>query len=346
MNERRSRRALGAILVLAALLAGCGSKSGFPVLRGPYLGQTPPGAEPALFAPGIVSTGFYERDVAVSPDGSEIFYGLIFGQNVTIMRTRLANGAWTEPEIAPFARALEYYCLEPAFSPDGARLYFLSTRPPEGAEAKPGWGHQNIWAVDRGSDGEWSAPYLVGPPISTDAPEYFPSFTNDGTIYFSRTPAGEKSDRIFRARPAGSAFAEAEMLPAQVNGDWEIFNVCISPDESYLVACAGGLDSAVPADVSRYYVFFRTADDTWSEGIDLGEKINPPGAKAMSPSITRDGKYLFFASSAARTIDPAVPGALSLGALREFYASPRNGLFDIYWVDAAFIEGLRPAASK
>lgn len=346
MNERRSRRVLAAIVAAAALLAGCGSRDGFPVLRGPYLGQPPPGAEPALFAPGIVSTGFYERDLAVSPDGSEIFYGVVFGQYATIMRARLANGAWTEPEVAPFARELEYYCLEPAFSPDGNRLYFLSTRPPEGMEPKPGWAHQNIWAVDRGADGEWGRPHLAGPPISTDDEEYFPSLTNDGTIYFSRRPPGDRQDRIWRARPAGGSFAEPEMLPAQVNGDWTIYNACISPDEGYLVACVAGKEPEASPGVARYYVFFRNADDRWSEGVNLGEKINPPRAQAMSPSITRDGKYLFFASSAARMIDAAVPGALTLHGLSEFYAAPRNGLFDIYWVDASFIEGLRPAASK
>ena len=41
---------------------------------GPYLGQTPPGTTPKLFAPGVVSTGLYERDFAVAPEGREFFY--------------------------------------------------------------------------------------------------------------------------------------------------------------------------------------------------------------------------------------------------------------------------------
>lgn len=32
------------------------SKEDFPVLKGPYLGQKPPGVKPEIFAPGIVST--------------------------------------------------------------------------------------------------------------------------------------------------------------------------------------------------------------------------------------------------------------------------------------------------
>jgi hypothetical protein len=38
----------------------------FPKLTGPYLGQKPPGMKPEIFAPGIVSTGMYERDMAVT----------------------------------------------------------------------------------------------------------------------------------------------------------------------------------------------------------------------------------------------------------------------------------------
>ena len=34
---------------------------------GPYLGQKPPGSTPSLFAPGFISTGLAERDVAMTP---------------------------------------------------------------------------------------------------------------------------------------------------------------------------------------------------------------------------------------------------------------------------------------
>ena len=43
-------------------------------LRGPYLGQEPPGLEPRLFAPGVVSTGLATRDLAMTPDGDELYF--------------------------------------------------------------------------------------------------------------------------------------------------------------------------------------------------------------------------------------------------------------------------------
>jgi carboxyl-terminal processing protease len=322
-------------------LRGCGEKTGFQERRGPYLGQAPPGTEPALFAPGIVSTGFYERDLAVSPDGKKIFYGLVFGKHVTIMHTRLMNGAWTEPEIAPFARDLAYYYFEPAMSSDGKRLYFLCTRPPAGQEPKPGWAHQNIWAVDRLNDGSWGDPHIIGAPVSTDDEEYFPSVTRDGTMYFTRQKKGEEKSDIYRARLVNGAYEEAEMLPAAVNGTGNVYNACIAPDESFLVACVTGRDDSITKGLPHYYVFFRNPDDTWSDGINLGEKINFPGAQALSPSISSDGKYFFFASTRSVEIDATAPGALTARGIKEFYGRAQNGLADIYWIDASFIQSLR-----
>jgi hypothetical protein len=334
-------RSMLAVVFLGALLAGCGGKPGFPELRDPYLGQSPPGAEPALFAPGVVSTGFYERDLAVSPDGTEIFYGLVFGKHVTIMHTRLVNGRWTEPEIAPFARDLSSFYFEPAMSGDGKRLYFLCTRAPAGQEPKPGWAHQNIWTVERREDGSWGEPSIIGAPVSTDDEEYFPSVTRDGTMYFTRQKTGERNSAIYRARFIDGAYAAAEILPPAVNGMGNVYNACIAPDESFLVACVTGRDDSVTKGLPHYYVFFRGPDDTWSEGVNLGERINFPGAQALSPSISSDGTYFFFASTKDKDIDASAPGALTAHGIRDFYGRPQNGLADIYWIDASVIRSLK-----
>jgi hypothetical protein len=51
------KRALLLILFVIFCLAACrqAKESGFPVLKGPYLGQNPPGTTPVVFAPGIVN---------------------------------------------------------------------------------------------------------------------------------------------------------------------------------------------------------------------------------------------------------------------------------------------------
>jgi len=50
-------------------------KDVFPVLRGPYLGQKPPGMAPEVFAPGIVTTELNEHgSPTFSPDLSEMYW--------------------------------------------------------------------------------------------------------------------------------------------------------------------------------------------------------------------------------------------------------------------------------
>ena len=51
---------------------GYTQNTNFPILKGPYLGQEPPGLKPEIFAPGIISTKkFKEFSGTFSPDGKE-----------------------------------------------------------------------------------------------------------------------------------------------------------------------------------------------------------------------------------------------------------------------------------
>ena len=61
-------------------------------LTGDYLGQTPPGSTPVIFAPGIVSTaGKNEHTLSFSPDGTEMFFTRD-PDRVTMVMRRQENG--------------------------------------------------------------------------------------------------------------------------------------------------------------------------------------------------------------------------------------------------------------
>jgi hypothetical protein len=204
-----------AISILMAFAVSCspGTEPAFPALSGPYLGQAPPDSEPRVFAPGIVSTGQYERDMAMTPDGREIYYGLMSGQLAVIMETRLVDGRWTKPEVAAFSRDPRYFNLEPHISPDGSRFFFLSTRPPDGGAVPDSlvgqWINQDIWVMDREGE-EWGEPYNLGAPVNSDAPEFVPSTTRDGTIYFTREEEQTRQSVIYRATWDGTAYRDPE----------------------------------------------------------------------------------------------------------------------------------------
>ncbi len=327
-----------ALLLLPLLSTGCSEPiddGSFPRLTGDYFGQEPPGAEPRLFGPGWITTGMLTRDVAVMPDGDEIYFCVASAgyRYSAILVTRRRDGVWTQPEVAPFSSNPEWMDLEPAISPDGSRFFFLSNRPVEaGGEA----GNSDIWAMDRTAVG-WSEPYNLGPPINTEAQEFFPSPTRDGTLYFTRAEQGTRIHHIWRSRPADDGYQEPELLPEQVNCGQNRFNAFVAADESYVIVPAGGLpDTEGGVD---YYITFRAADDTWSEPQNLGAPANSADGNEWSAYVTRDGRYLFFMSARQPDRDPAAP--LDYGAMLTGHGRPQNGNADIYWMEAGFIEGLR-----
>jgi hypothetical protein len=309
------------------------------VLSGDYLGQKPPGAEPEIFAPGIISTGLSERDIAITPDGNEIYFGRYVGQYryAVIMVVRRVDGVWGEPEIAPFSGIPGVSDLEPALAYDGSRLYFLSDRP-----AKPGAASgQDIWYVER-SGSSWGPATPLGPPICTSADEYFPSLTRDGTMYFTLQGDPSRPDGIYRSRFREGAFTTPERLPDHVNSGRARYNAFIAPDESYLLyAILGRADGFGRSD---YYVAFRAPDDTWSEPINLGPAFNSKADEEYSAQVTRDGRILFFMSTRTPSPSEVFGERVTTDVLQRLATSPGNGNADIWWVDAGFLQSLRSQA--
>ena len=312
------------------------SNDNFPVLTGDYFGQVPPGKEPELFAPGLISTGLFTRDIAMTPEGDEIFFTSVVGRYAItqILHTRRIDGVWTSPEVASFCGNIDYMDAEPFITPDGKRLLFLSNRP-DTTNGKPV--NQDIWAVDRTEDG-WSEPYNIGPPINTEAPEFYPSVTMDGTFYFTRSVG--RSSYIFRSLLIDGKYGEPEKLPEQINSTNQQYNAFIAPDESYIIVPTGGREDCLGGD--DYYICFRNADDTWTEPVNMGNPVNSRYGSEHSAYLSPDGRYLFFMS--ARMSDKIVlpNGRITRDLMLRMHNEPEGVQASIYWMDASFIEGLRP----
>jgi hypothetical protein len=313
----------------------------FPVLKGPYLGQTPPGTAPIVFAPGIVSTGLYTRDIAISKDGTEIYFCISDAAATAILLKKLVNDRWTEPAIAPFS-GKGFFDFEPHISPDGNKFFFLSDRTPEGKEPKPGWFYQKIWIMNR-TDTGWSEPQMIEEPISSENNEFFPSVTNKQVLYFTRSAKNGKP-MIYRSEFRNGVYEKPEMLPFPLPETGVLFNAFISPKEDFLITCAQGIDSTNTDQ--DYYISFRSIDGTWSKLIKFGPEINTPGDNANSAFVSPDGKYLFFSSSRKDPAALKVTSGTSLRAIINTKTTPGNGSCAIYWVDAKIIDNLRPKEFK
>ncbi len=300
----------------------------------PYLGQSPPGGGPVLFAPGIISDGFNNRDIAMMPDGSEFYYAVNM-RNFdlsTILYVKQVPGGWDGPHVAPFATDQSMKYLEPAISPDGSKFFFVSS--PRDDE-----NNNDIWVMDRQADG-WGQPVKLGDTINTPVSETFPSITNDGTLYFSRVSDDPNVEYIYRSRSVGGSYQAAERLPDNVNCGKSQFNAFVAADESYLIVSVYGREDSIGS--VDYYIIYRNADDEWSEPINLGENINTRSGQEYSAFVSRDGKYFFFMSTRLPADSRLGNGTYSLESLARIFNNPENGNSDIYWMEAGFIEKLRP----
>jgi len=368
------KKILHPIIITLLIFSSCSSPENnandeFPILTGPYLGQSPPDTVPELFAPGVVGTGMFTRDIAMPPSGEEIYYCVGIGNYTysTILFTRKEGDTWTKPAVVPFATSGKVFDFEPAFSPDGNRLYFLSARPDphagtgnfqeqsdannqgdnhekqekesrEKEQAMEEPGDQDIWYVDRTETG-WGEPVNPGAPLNSDGGEFFPSVTRDSFLYFTHNDKGSGLNEIFRSRIYRDSFGTPELLPAEVNCGSNRFNAFVAPDHSYAIVPAVGMEHAY--DQVDYYITYRNADDQWSRPVNLGTAVNKDNTRGWSPFVSPDGKYFFFMANWSEEV-PA--SSLSWEKLRELHTTPRNGNADIYWMKADFISNLRSLA--
>jgi len=243
-------------------------------IKGPYVGQTPPGLEPKPFAPGIVSTfGGFEFSITFSPDGNEIY----FNRSADIFTSRLNEEGWTVPEPAPFnTPGLDH---EARITSDGKIMFFGSVRVQPG-KTEPEYA---IWAMNRTEEG-WGEPnYVISGAmyISTSA---------KGEIY--ATDIGENSyGGIFKIIYRDGKYLKGETQKIGTDSSFKPAHPCIAPDGSYII-----FDARVRPDRAEGDIFISFADSGggWNEPQPIVE-INTPGDE-MAASISPDGKYLFFHS--------------------------------------------------
>jgi Tol biopolymer transport system component len=296
------------VLAAAAVVTvAASSESQFVAPTGAYLGQTPPGETPKVFAPGIVSTaGRNEVSCAFTPDGRQLFFAVFeHGRGYTMRVMENTVDGWTEERPAPFAS--DFSEVDLFITGDGLRCFFISKRPFR-AEMERSRNYQ-IWVVYREKKG-WGSPRPLGPEVNTKDRQLFPTLSEDGTLILgSNRPGGHGGTDIYTAHPDGADFGQPVNLGAAINTAGDETDALIAPDGSFLVFTAVGRDDGFGD--GDLYISFRDADGRWGVAENLGAPVNTPHSE-FCPTLSPDGRYFFFTSN-------------------------REGSNDIYWVDASVI---------
>lgn len=260
----------------AAISFNCQFKS--ELNRGAYLGYEPPGSEPELFAPSIISTrDAKEFAITISPDGKEIYFTRSINRNQRIYYLYENSDVWTEPKPAPFA--VDYGEFEPQFSVDGLKLFFSSQRPQNEDDSLNS--SFNVWVVSKSDDG-WNKPQYF------DDNMMYVSSTVDGSIYFTDLSDPE---RLYIAKRGwdGYGYTETERLSDSVNSFSNSARPFIDPEETFLLFDAS-IDNDFNTDI---YVSFKKKNGEWTKGRKLGNNVNTD-KREVCPYVSPDGKYLFF----------------------------------------------------
>ena len=301
----------------ASLIASRGAAASDATVEGrddAYLGERRPGTEPLLFAPGIVSTFEWEHgSPSFSPDGREILWTscLHTTSYCSVFHVTRERGGWSAPRPAPFSSS--YGEAYPRFSPDGSTIFFNSYRPVE--PGGPGGPQASrLWMTSRTGTG-WSPPVPVRFPSGGHVAASSASLTNSGRLYFSMAREdGAGGFDIYVSQLAGGRFGEPQLVGAPISTRDDESIPYVSPDERYMIFSSG--DRPENAGSYNLYVSFRGKDGRWSPPRHMEAPITGRGLNWL-PSVSADGRYLFFSSD-------------------------RNGnIGDVYWVDARVIEALR-----
>ncbi|MGW8266109.1 MAG: ankyrin repeat domain-containing protein [Longimicrobiales bacterium] len=322
------------------------STDGAPRRAGPWMGEKPPGLEPTVFAPDLVSSNRFEHGtVTFSPDGKEAFWESSFMPNETgysqgrILTSRLEDGRWTPPEFAPFSpswrtshgriltsRLEEGGWTAPAFAtfspswrtnddvpffhPLGDALYFDSSRPDEGEDDEF---RERLRVVRKTAEG-WGDPELIQGGPNTMGLHWQFSVAANGNLYFgSDDPGGFGAGDVWLSRWVDGVYYPPENLGPAINTPASEDSPFIAPDESYLLFT--GMDRPDSMGGTDLYITFRRPDGGWTEPMNLGSPVNT-ASNDLCPQVSPGGRFLFWNSHA-------------------------RGNADVYWVDAGFLQALR-----
>ncbi len=281
-------RRLCLLVLLFSMPAG--AQEEWPVLSGAYLGQEPPGMSPEVFAPGLISLpGERELNAVYSPNGRIFMFSrTVDGVFKMFFSYQREDGTWQEPRMAAPSKTYPGHAdVDMAFSPDGAWVYFISTRPLAGYSLE----RYNIWR-SRVTRHGLVTPEPLGPHINGPGHELYPLLVADGSLYFSAVRDDSIGARdSYRAQFTDGEFEEPVNLGPGINGPTDEGDIYVSPDETYIIHVAAERPDALGD--SDLYISFRQEDGSWGDGIHMGHGINSAEAD-YCPMVSPDGKYFFF----------------------------------------------------
>jgi len=128
--------------------------------------------------------GLNQAALAISPDGNTLIYARGNSTSAkdypesTLFVSYFRGAGFTQPIWMPVNEEETWWNSTPAFSPDGAELYFASTRP-------GGYGGVDLYKATKMANGDFGNAVNLGPTVNTAGNELFPRPAKDGKFFFA-----------------------------------------------------------------------------------------------------------------------------------------------------------------
>ncbi|MEO9512074.1 MAG: OmpA family protein [Flavobacteriaceae bacterium] len=176
---------------------------------------------------GILNTRYHEAAASFMPEGNVIYFTRNNYSNETLGRdsegtnhlkmytSQLQGGEWTDAIEVSFNNE-DYSVGQPALSPDGNKLYFVSDMPGS-------IGGTDIFVVEIDEAGSFSEPRNLGPTINTSGREMFPFITEDKLYFASDGHLGLGGLDIFESELGNKGFGLPNNLGKPVNSNRDDF---------------------------------------------------------------------------------------------------------------------------
>jgi Tol biopolymer transport system component len=302
------------ILVFTLFLNACNTKnqkvkdSDSLIIENPYFGQKPPGMTAEIFAPGIVSiNGKYEHGISFSPDLDEVYFSANKkGEDPSVYFSKTEDKKWTNPKKVNFTKGKKVGEMHPFVSPHDEKIYFAAhdafTLPHHKESTK-------IWYVNR-FENSWSSAKQLDSPVN-DGFGFYPNQAKNGDLFYTNM----SKRKMYYAVDKNGKFPQVQEVGIEFG-----FHGFISPSQDYLLVNSRNRENAERK--SDIYVYFKEKNGTWSKPINLGNTVNSNFSETC-PSITPDGKYLFFSRY-----------------------NEEGGLSNFYWASTEVIHKLKTAYFK
>jgi TolB protein len=258
-----------------------------PEWRPTFLGEERPLEAAIPFATSTIPGGYLlHGSLTFSPASDEVFWSAFLndGPEETLFFSTFDGRHLSTPERIDHLADLNDHA--PAFSADGNTLFFSSWKPYPNADSDSLYG---IWYVER-TGNAWGEPQPVVATLDIMRTAGQVSVAKNGNLYFAGRLLNETEPRLYRSELVGGSYQTPQPLTGAISGENAV-DPYVDPDERFLLyAVYMRGDTYGLIDI---YVSHRQEDGSWSAAVNLGNRVNTEHFERF-PSMSRDGKYLFF----------------------------------------------------